>query len=344
MRVETAARPVFARHESFHPRYGWLKKAIDGAKDPAVFLQEDAVVTLGVGKNMVRAIKHWALATRVLAVVPNRERPRMPLVAPTAFGLGMLGDDGLDPYCEDLATLWALHWRLVAPGGSAPVWWLALNEFPGVGFEQQDLEDFVLERVGAVKEWESPHKGSVLKDVACFLRMYTAAGAGPRATRDDVVDCPFRPLGLVRSAGAGFRFDLGHKPGLSPNVVLWACLDYMSRVEPSATSVTVSRLANDPGAPGRAFRLTEETLVALLEAAVTPRGQQNSPRTYLHQVAGIAQLRWLGRSKTAATSALWSHYAHGRRAGGFPLAGPTSDAAQDLSLPTPLDEREPGSA
>lgn len=325
MRIENATRPAFARHESFHPRYGWVKRALEAAAaDPAVFLSEDAVITLGVGKNMVRSIKHWGLATGVLTEVENPARRRMPLVTPTHFGMGLIGDEGLDPYCEDLATLWAMHWRLVAPGGRAPVWWVALNEFPGVAFSQVELEEFVVERVSAVKEWDSPHPNSVRKDVACFLRMYTAAGAGARATRDDVIDCPFRPLGLVRSDGDGFRFDLGHKPGLGPKVVLWACLDYMARVEPSAGSVTVSRLASDPGAPGRAFRLTEESLASSLEAAVTGRADGSGPA--VHHVAGIVQLRWPGSSANAASASLWSHYAHRRKPAGFALAGPASDA------------------
>jgi hypothetical protein len=60
---ETSAakvNPVFARHETFHPRFGWLKKGFDLAKqDPDIFLREDAPVRLGVGKNMVSAIRYW---------------------------------------------------------------------------------------------------------------------------------------------------------------------------------------------------------------------------------------------------------------------------------------------
>ncbi|MCT7964099.1 DUF4007 family protein [Laspinema sp. D1] len=53
-----SVNPVFARHETFHPRFGWLKKGFDKAKeDPGVFLAEDAPVRLGVGKNMVRSIR-----------------------------------------------------------------------------------------------------------------------------------------------------------------------------------------------------------------------------------------------------------------------------------------------
>ena len=50
---------VFARHETFHPRFGWLKKGFDKAdRDSGIFLREDAPVLLGVGKNMVRSIRY----------------------------------------------------------------------------------------------------------------------------------------------------------------------------------------------------------------------------------------------------------------------------------------------
>ncbi|EKD09459.1 DUF4007 family protein [Limnospira platensis] len=59
--------PVFARHETFHPRFGWLKKGFDQSeKDDRIFLAEDAPVRLGVGKNMVRSLRYWCQAFKIL--------------------------------------------------------------------------------------------------------------------------------------------------------------------------------------------------------------------------------------------------------------------------------------
>jgi hypothetical protein len=58
--------PVFARHETFAVRSGWLKKGFDAASDDeAIFLDDDAPLRLGVGKNMVRAIRYWCHAFKV---------------------------------------------------------------------------------------------------------------------------------------------------------------------------------------------------------------------------------------------------------------------------------------
>ena len=90
---------VFARHETFHPRFGWLKKGFDKAsQDSGIFLREDAPVLLGVGKNMVRAIRYWCSAFKVL------END-----SPTDFGTKLLGAGGWDEYLEDPASLWLLH-------------------------------------------------------------------------------------------------------------------------------------------------------------------------------------------------------------------------------------------
>ena len=49
----------FSGHESFPCRTLWLKKGYDFIKSNGNFNADDAVVTLGVGKNMVSAIRYW---------------------------------------------------------------------------------------------------------------------------------------------------------------------------------------------------------------------------------------------------------------------------------------------
>jgi hypothetical protein len=49
----------FSGHETFPFRYLWLKKGFDAVRDnPGAFTRPDATTTLGVGKNMVRSIRH----------------------------------------------------------------------------------------------------------------------------------------------------------------------------------------------------------------------------------------------------------------------------------------------
>ena len=101
----------FAGHETFVFRYAWLTKAVEAVQtDSQIFSRDDAIV-LGVGKNMVRSIRHWGLATEVL-----QEEPK-PRKYSECFRVGQFlcwAQVRLDRYPQDQATLWLFHWQLVS--------------------------------------------------------------------------------------------------------------------------------------------------------------------------------------------------------------------------------------
>ncbi len=67
----------FSGHETFTLRHGWLKKAVDAVQtDPHAFMKDTAMVHLGVGKNMVRSIRHWSLAADVVREMPGTPEHR----------------------------------------------------------------------------------------------------------------------------------------------------------------------------------------------------------------------------------------------------------------------------
>ena len=334
MRLEEASKPTFAQHETFHPRYGWLKKAYEGALvDPLVFTSDSATVQLGVGKNMVRAIRFWGRAARILSDQPHPNRRRLSQSFPSQIGRAVLADDGWDPYCEDPATLWLLHWWLLAPPCLLPVWWVAFHDFTAIEFTEEQMMEFAIDRIRATPGWHAPQASSIAKDVSCLLRTYCHAPiAAPRAGIEDFLDCPFRDLGLLRSVAGRprtFRFVLGPKPTLPPEVVLFSALDFVVRTEPQAPrTITVSRLASEPGGPGRAFRLPEAAFVSALEAAIlrTPHAELASP-------AGVVQLQFKMEPAQLATRVLFDYFASRRRGvrATHLIAGPAADRPVDLA-------------
>ncbi len=51
----------FSGHQTFAFRYGWLEKGVHGVQEcPALFSEDDALVRLGVGKNLVASIRSGA--------------------------------------------------------------------------------------------------------------------------------------------------------------------------------------------------------------------------------------------------------------------------------------------
>lgn len=305
--LSTASVPSFARHETFHPRFGWLRKAVtESARAGGVFTDNEATVKLGVGKNMVNAIRYWGLAFKILEQKENPGRPRVPWTIPSAFGMKLLGDDGWDPYLEDAASLWLLHWKLLSPKCQAPVWWVAFNDFTAIQFSESQLTTHVLE-LAAAAGWPTVVEASVKKDVDCLIRTYTVRRHG-RQSLDDILDCPFRELGLIESAtgeeGRRWRFVVGEKPGLPDEIVAHAALDYAAVSSDGATSISIARLAHDPGSPGAAFRLNETALFDSLS-----RAANSSESLRVAEPGGLRQLLFNGDPAVIADCILTGYYA-----------------------------------
>ncbi len=56
------SRLTFQGHDTFLCRTNWLKKGYDFVQADGGFNDADAVVRLGVGKNMVTSIRYWLRA------------------------------------------------------------------------------------------------------------------------------------------------------------------------------------------------------------------------------------------------------------------------------------------
>lgn len=306
-RVDEVAIESFARHETFHPRYGWFRKAVMAAsKWPDIFSREDAPVELGVGKNMVRAIRFWGKAAKVLADGENPDRPRLFLTYPSWNGVALLGDQpGLDPYLELPGSLWLLHWWMLSKPCSLPVWWIAFNQFGSVEFSDDDLLLAVIGELRRVPTWTLPVEASIKKDVDCLLRMYAPRVAG-RFALDDLLDCPFRDLRMLESVWGDarrYRFVIGPKSTLPPEILVYSCLEYLSATDSNARTSTISRLISGSGSPGRVFKLTEDALTAALELY-----RKEHDGVWLTTSAGVVQLAVDGDPHQRALTALRSYY------------------------------------
>jgi hypothetical protein len=293
-------RPVFARHETFHPRYGWLYKAANAvAKNGTVFTAENATVELGVGKNMVRAIRYWGRAFDVLQQSEHPQRGGLSAEAITEFGYGMFGPNGFDPYLESPASLWLLHWQLLRPLCQAPIWSVAFNAFTPVEFDEADLVGLAEDVFARLPGWPKVAVSSIKKDVDCLLRMYTAGGRS-RDSFEDELDCPFRDLSLLeRTAGVcgSYRFNLGPKPTLPDAVIAYASLDFALFSGVTAQSVSVSRLASAQGGPGRVFKVPESAIGDALERFAA---QPGSPVSVIAP-GGLRQLAFDSAAHKVAT-------------------------------------------
>ena len=111
----------FSGHQTFAFRYGWLEKGVSGVqKHSDIFTRDDALVLLGVGKNMVASIRHWCQVTQLIETDPNIKGNTGRQFRVTDIGQRLLLDSGWDPFLEDDASLWLIHWLLVSNQRSEP--------------------------------------------------------------------------------------------------------------------------------------------------------------------------------------------------------------------------------
>ena len=347
MRLAEAAMPTFARHETFHPRYGWFRKAYEAAaEEPNIFTREDAPVRIGVGKNMVRSIRFWGLAAKILTEDPESPSARASAAIPTRFGHALFGDPGLDSFLEDPGTLWLLHWRLLSAPCRLPVWWLAFAELNAGEFTEDELETLVTAGLEAAPEWKLPKATSIKKDISALLRTYGPAAlkASSRTSVDDLLDCPMRELRLITRSPVTDRLRFaGAKSSLPPPILAFASLDCVLRgnsagetppADADTGMVTISRLAGEPGWPGRAFRLSEDELLATLELAV-----EATPGLNLGASVGSPFLSWTKPLGTLADDILGDYYG---KSEAREISGPVGDLPIDDNLLRSLGiEREP---
>lgn len=272
----------FGGHESFPLRYGWLKKGYDLlAANPMGLSHDEAMITLGVGKNMVGAIRHWGLACKVFK---DPEKARGTEI--DDFGKALLDKKGWDPYLEDIGTTWLLHWRLTTNRERAGAWyWLfsrpRSNRF-GKDSVVRELMEILAQRGSRGSE------STISRDLDVLVRSYCRRSKTLGKSSEELLESPFTTLGLLREASETAEYELiqGVHPSLPLAVFETALVEFAQMTTPSRRAISLDDLMYGDSSPGRVFRLSEEGLMSRLHALQGVRGQ-----TYVvDETAGLRQL------------------------------------------------------
>lgn len=264
----------FSGHETFPCRYTWLPKAVRNlSEDPALFSDEDgAMVALGVGKNMVRAIRFWADAASVASASGTRSEG----VEVSEFGKKVFGKGGHDEFLEDIKTLWLIHWKF-STNVSEPLfaWNYMLNFWHRADFTRTEVLQAFQQEGEKLEKKLSPV--TLDHHFTTFLHTYFPTRSKKGEVLEDNLDCPLVELELIQKVGernsadsmrreAIYAFRIEEKPEISAELFTYCLADFWQQRFPQEKTLPFRQVAVGEGSPGQVFKLPEQALRERLES------------------------------------------------------------------------------
>ena len=260
-------------HETFPCRYAWLPKAVRGLQeDPKLFGdEENAMVTLGVGKNMVRSIRFWSQVMGMAKIETKKHS-----FSVTDLGTALLAPKGFDPFLEDIRTLWLLHWNLATNIANPLLAWdFLLNRW----HEPELVPSAVLKVLQKEAEKQEGQFSMVTlqQHFNTFLHTYYPTRGRKGEVQEDNLDCPLVELELVIKIGEReldrrsgkhetiYGFNREEKPDISPELFVYCLNDFWHKRHQVESTLTLREIAHGHGSPGQIFKLPEEDVRSRLE-------------------------------------------------------------------------------
>jgi hypothetical protein len=248
----------FGGHQTFALRIAWLPKAaaaIEVGVDP-LSNPIDGVIHLGLGKNMVEALRCWIEAFGVASKIEGKWQL-------TPLGAAVFGSNGLDRYLEDDQTLWLLHWN-ISTLRKAPffAWELLVNRWNEASFVSSAVVSAFLAEANRAERTLSAVTAKQHFDV--WLHTYFPTRS---AKNEDSLDSPLSALRLVYHHGTReveggraepiFAFDLGSKTNIKASLFEYCLHQWWDTEFEHEETISLSEATFGRMSPGRVFRMPE---------------------------------------------------------------------------------------
>lgn len=285
-----AVRYTFSGHDSFQCRQLWLKKGYDYIQSNKSFNDEDAVVKLGVGKNMVSAIRYWMKAFNIIDSKDN----------PTEFGIKLLDNDGYDPFLEDDASLWLLHYQLIKTG-LASIYSIIFNEFrkEKLFFNKESFINY-LKRIRETDKSLNFNENTVADDFIVFVKMYQSNEGNSKGVEDSFSGI-LSEIELLKTIAKGkdeqYQIESNERDKLPESVLLFSILDNPIY----GSSISLNSLEFENNSPGAIFCLNRSGLINKITEIV-----HDNKQIIFTDHAGIKELQF--KNKQNAYSVLDKYY------------------------------------
>ncbi len=251
----------FRAHDTFFIRKGWLSKGmkyVHSTPDVFVSKDENPMDVLGIGANMVKALRYWLQAVGLTEEPSSGRR----IQTFTPLGESVFQNDR---YIEELGTLLLLHYRLASNYSEATAWYLFFNEFNMTEFTRDDFVEFLQRRI-RMEEGEAPVAiRSLNDDFSCIINTYLPRyKTNPnRVAPENNIDCPFGELGLIdvlSKEKKSYRKAIPSAQSINPWVALAVIVDQAG----GSKEISLNELLTAPRNIGRTINLDAITMLDVL--------------------------------------------------------------------------------
>lgn len=246
---------------------------------------------LGVGKNMVVAIRYWMKAFGLST--PDEKLTNL---------AHFIFDDakGVDPFLEDEATLWLLHFHLIH-NGTASIYSLIFNDLrkEKLQFQESNFINLV-SRIAESRGANTINPKTLSGDWGVFIKMYGKSDSTAKDV-DEISAGLLVDLHLLQSWKTGknetFAIPNAERDEIPPAIILYSILNGCQ----FETSIGFHQLLNDANSPGSIFALSSNGLQEkLMELAREFEG------IVFNDQSGVKELQF--RSKPDPTDILRNYY------------------------------------
>ncbi|MCL3779519.1 DUF4007 family protein [Prolixibacteraceae bacterium JC049] len=272
---KTMTKYIFSGHETFYCRHYWLKKGFDFLNNNNNFNDNDAVTKLGVGKNMVTSIRFWL---RAFNITQNEGKNYEDI---TDFGNFLFGDKGIDPYLEDINSLWLLHYHLVKKEFSS-IYTLFFNNIKNGDREFSDskIKSQLIYRIEKESK-ELPSEKTLANDIKVFRANYVQ----PRKSiniEDDFIGLLQELHLFEKHENNKIVVQNAERESISAELFMYTILDRFN----SRNSIAVEEILTEKNSPGIIFCMNENGVLKKLNEIV-----EKYPEVRLTEDAGIRELQ-----------------------------------------------------
>lgn len=251
----------FRAHDTFFIRKGWLSKGMERiVEKPDLFVDkaENPMDILGIGSNMVKALRYW-MQTVGLTQEPKSGRKIQSL---TPLGQQIYDNDC---YIEELGTLYLLQYKLASQKEEATAWYYFFNEFSMSEFTKEEFVQQLQNYIMMDEDGGSVAIRSLNDDFACIINTYLPRyKSNPgKVSPENNIDCPFGELGLVDIANKKqktYKKSIPSAKSFNPWVVLAVIMDQAE----DRDEIALNELLTKPCNIGKVFNLDAITMLDIL--------------------------------------------------------------------------------